>query len=570
MPPATALLLLPPALLVVAAAAGWCLRRGAPGAGRPLAAAAAWLAIVLLLAAWFGGGRAAQDLAAPFPIAGVPLVLRVDALTVYLWLVALTPAALLLTFQRRSGDEAALASLAVASALAALAAGSVVLTAFGVATTAGLALVALRQEDLTGTRTFWVALTGAWLLLAWTAVLLQVGSGTSAYTATPVTALQVPLAVLLAAAAVLCCGLVPWRSWVSDVWSRRRLEAGALAVALLVPLGFAPLVRTYGLGAGQLPAPQLNVALTALGALVVLAAAARAQAAPSRRAFLAEAVPLGGGVALLAIGLGTPLGMVAGLACLAGVGAAAGLAPLSADGRGPIVAAGVAVLVGVPPAVVFGGWLLAVQAAVEAGPAAGFAGLVAGVAWLVAVAGAARWARLPASADHAGPAPGWPGAAAGLVVALAAGIALTALLALLVIPAAAEQMPPTGPLARPSVAQADILGAAALSVSTASGGWASALLGGPLVVIGVAGAFVVRAVRGRPARAAREPAATPEPLIPNPLADSPARAGDRLRDLRLPAQYRSLLRPDLLERAGAGPPWFWLVVTAALAFAVTR
>lgn len=570
MSPATLLLLVPPGLLALAALAGWSWRSPARDAGRLPAAVAAWLAIAVVLGGWFAGGRAGQDVSTPLVIAGAPLVLRLDALTVYLWLVVLTPAALLLTFQRRTANQAALAALAAAAALATLAAGSVFVTAFGVATTAGLVLVLLSQEELTATRTYWTALTAAWLLLGWTAVLLQVTSGTSAYGAVPVTALHVPLVVLLAAAAALCSGLLPWRTWVSAVWSRRRLEAGTLAVALLVPVGFSPLVRTYGLGAGQLPSQQLNVALTALGALTMLCAAVRAQAAPSRRAFLAEAVPLGGGVALLGMGMGTPLGMVAGLACLAGLGAAAGLAPLAADGRGPVVAGAVAVLVGLPPAVVFGGWLLAAQAAVEAGGAVGFAVLVLGVAWLVAVAAAIRWARLPVTAPDTEPDPSPRGAMAGLAVALAAGVALTALLALLAIPAAAEVMPPTGRLARPAVSPADILGAAALSIATASGGWASALLGGPLVAIGLIAAIVLRAVRGRAPAASYEMRDDPEPLFREPLAGVPARALERVRAARLPEQYQSLFRPGLLERAGAGPPWFWVVVTLALAFAVTR
>ena len=571
MPPATTLLLVPPALLVLAALLGMCLRAAAPDAGRPAAAGAAWLALAVLVAAWFGGGRPAQDLTAGFTVAGAPLVVRVDALTVHLWLVVLTPVALLLTFQRRTGDQAALGALTAASALATLAAGSVLMTAFGLATTAGLVLVLLRLEDLTGTRSYWAALTGAWLLLAWTAVLLQVTSGTSAYGAVPVTALHVPLLVPLAAAAVLCSGLLPWRTWVSDAWSGPRLEAGTLAVALLVPVGFSPLVRAYGLGAGVLPSQQLNAALTFLGALAALGAAVRAQSAASRRAFLAEAVPLGAGVVLLALGLGTPLGMVAGLASLAGVGAAAGLAPLAADGRGPVVGAAVAVLVGVPPAVIFGGWLLASQAAVEAGGAAAFVGLVGGAAWVIAVAGASRWPRLPLTEPEVEPAPSPYGAAAGLAVALAAGIGLTALLALLTIPAAAEVMPATGRLARPAVLPADILGAGTLSVSTASGGWASALLGGPLVVIGVAAAAAVRAVRGRAAAGAVVPSdSAPEPLFSTPFAGLPEGAAAWFRAMRLPEQYRSLLRPSLLERAGSGPPWFWVLVTAALVFAVTR
>jgi len=570
MPPATALLLLPPALLALAAGAGWCLRPVAPHAGRPVTAAAAWLAIAALLGTWFGGGRAAQDLSAPLPVAGLPLVLRVDALTVFLWLAVLTPAALLLTFQRRTASRAAVAALAAAAALATLAAGSVAMTAFGLATTAGLVLVLLRQEELAGSGAYWAALSGAWLLLAWTAVVLQVTSGTSAYGAIPVTALQLPPAVLLAAAAVLASGLLPWRTWVSEAWSRRCLEAGTFAVALLVPVGFSPLVRTYAVGAGQLPSQQLNVALVALGAFVSLGAALRAQSAPSRRAFLAEAVPLGGGMALLGLGLGTPLGIVAGLACVAGLGAAAGLAPLSADARGPLVAAGVAVLVGVPPAAVFGGWLLAEQAALETGTAAGFAGLAAAVAWVVALAAAVRWARLPVTAPDTEAAPSPRGAAAALAVALAAGVGLTAVLALLVIPAAAEVMPPTGRLARPAVSAAEILGAGTLSVSTASGGWASALLGGPLVAIGLVGAVVLRAIRGRTEAAAAIAGTAPEPLLPMPVTSAPGRVVERIRAVRLPDQYRSLFRPALLERAGSGPPWFWVLVTAALAFVVTR
>src|SRR5215472_18420346 len=106
MPPATVLLLLPPGLMALAALVGWCLRPVAPDAGRPAAAVAAWLALAVLVVVWFAGARAAQDLAAGFPIAGAPLVLRLDALTVLLWVVVLTPVALLLTFQRRSGEQA--------------------------------------------------------------------------------------------------------------------------------------------------------------------------------------------------------------------------------------------------------------------------------------------------------------------------------------------------------------------------------------------------------------------------------------------------------------------------------
>src|SRR2546430_3131622 len=200
--------------------------------------------------------------------------------------------------------------------------------------------------------------------------------GTSAYGAVPVAALGVPLLALLALAAALCSGLLPWRTWVSDVWTRPRLEAGTLAVALLVPIGLFPLVRAYGMGAGQLPSAQAGLAMSALGAATCLGAGIRAQAASSRRGVLAEAVPFAAGMALLALGLGTPLGVAAAMTGLAALSVAAGLAPLAADGRGPLPVVALAVLAGVPPALLFGGWLLAVQGGLGGGGGRGgpFAG----------------------------------------------------------------------------------------------------------------------------------------------------------------------------------------------------
>ena len=578
MPLAT--LLLPPALLVAASVLGWALERVGLDAGRPAAAAAAWAALAVLAGGWFAGGRTPLDQATPVAVAGAPLILRLDAVTVLFWLTVLAPAALLLTFQRRtSGQAAALAGLAVAAALSALAAGSVVLTAFGLGLCASLVLVLLCQEEPGATRACWVAVTCAWLLLAWTAVLLEFAGGTSAYDAVPVTALGMPPLALLALAALLCSGLLPWRTWVSEAWSRGRLEAGSLAVALLVPIGLSPLVRAYGLGAGQLPGARLGQVLTALGAAAALGAAVRAQAASSRRGVLAEAVPFAGGMALVALGLGTPLGMVAALTGLAAMGAAAGLAPLAADGRGPLVGIAIALLAGAPPALLFGGWLLAVQAALEAGGASALLGLAAAAAWLLALAAAARAARLPVAPPDADPAPSPSGVLAGVTVALVGGVGLTSLLAFFAIPAAAEVMPPTGRAVQSAVSPAAILGASTLTVSTASGGWAAVLLAGPLVALGVAGAVVARALRiGRPgagvvplASGAEPLASGAEPLFEPPLSGVPARAAGRLRGLRLPEQYRSLFRPALLEQALAdGRPWFWVVATVVLAIAVTR
>lgn len=569
MPLAT--LLLPPALLVAAAVAAWCLERAGLDGGRPTAAAAAWAALAVLLVGWFAAGRTPLDQPTPVAIAGAPLILRLDAVTVLTWLSVLAPAALLLTFQRRSPGQAALAALATAAALATLAAGSLVLTAFGLGLCASLVLVLLCQEELGAMRAYWVALTGAWLLLAWTSVLLQQVGGTSAYDSVPVTALGIPSMALLTMAALLCSGILPWRTWVSAAWSRSRLEAGSLAVALLVPVGLVPLLRAYGLGAGQQPSVLLGQVLTALGAAAALGAAVRAQAAASRRGVLAEAVPFSAGMTLAALGVGTPLGVVAALTGLAAVGAAAGLAPLAADDRGPVVAVAIAVLAGVPPALPFGGWLLGLQAALEAGDVPAFLGLAMAAAWLLALAAAARAARLPASPPGVEPAPSAPGALAGVVLALAGGVVLTALLAFLAIPAAAEVMP-AGRAVQSAVSPAAILSASTLAVGTASGGWAAALLAGPLIALGLVGAAVARALRAeRPPAAVVPLASGAEPLFEPPLAGAPGRAAERLRRLQLPEQYRSLFRPAQLELALTDArPWFWVVATAVLAIAVTR
>ncbi|HXM56957.1 MAG TPA: hypothetical protein VOB72_16270, partial [Candidatus Dormibacteraeota bacterium] len=425
MPLAT--LLLPPVLLALAAVAGWTLERAGVDAGRVPAAAAAWLGLAIVAAAWFGGGRAALEQTTPLSVAGAVLVLRLDAVTVLFWLAVLAPAGLLLTFQRRSAGQAALAALAVAAALGALAAGSLAFTAFGLATCAGLVLVLLGQEEPPAQRQMALALTAAWLLLAWTTVLLQAAGGTSTYGAVPVTALGVPLLALLALAAVLGSGLLPWRTWVSDVWTRPRLEAGTLGVALLVPIGIFPLVRAYGMGAGQLPSAQVGLALSALGAATALGAGIRGQAASTRRGVLAEAVPFAAGMALLALGLGTPLGVVAAMTGLAALSVAAGLAPLAADGRGPLPVVALAVLAGVPPALLFGGWLLAVQSALEAGGVAAFLGMAAAAAWLLALAAAVRAVRLPVAPADVDPTSSPAGAATGVAVALAGGVAVTAL-----------------------------------------------------------------------------------------------------------------------------------------------
>lgn len=580
---ALATLLLPAAVLAVSAA----FSRGADLAGvdlgRHIVAAAAWLALALLAGAWLASGRGLVEFAPGSTTAVAPLRLRMDAVVVLFQVAVLVPAALLLTFQRRSSREAGIAALAVAAALVSLEGGSLLWTAIGLGVCISLVLIYLHREEQRGTGQFWVVQTIAWLLLVWTAVLLDAAGGTSVYGAIPVTALRLPAFTVMTAAAVLCSGVLPWRTWVSEVWTRRRLEAGTLAIALLVPIGFYLFVRAYGMGAGQWPASQANLLVAAIGAAAALGSAVRAQAAATRRGFLAEAVPLASGLALLALGLGTPLALVAALTGVVALSIVAGLAPLVPTDRGPLALLAIAVPAGAPPTVAFGSWLLTVQAALEAGVVPAFLGLAGAAAWLLGLAAAARAIRLPDVPAGSAPQGSRLGSLVASTVAVGAGIALTLVIALLAIPAATEVMPPAPAQSAGAggVSQAAILGAGSLGVSTASGGWSPALLAGPLVLLALAAVGAARVSRWRASPTSVPEAALPPPvmeldpppapLFTPPLAPLPDRAVGWLKTLRLPAQYRSLFRPALMERAVArSRPWLWAAVTVVMTIAVTR
>src|SRR5262249_15080921 len=390
----------------------------------------------VLAAAWLAGGRGLVEFAPGITTAVAPLRLRIDAVVVLFQVAVLLPAALLLTFQRRSSRESAIAALAAGGALVSLEGGSLLWTAIGLGVCISLVLIHLHQEEQRGSGQFWLVQTTAWLLLVWTAVLRDAAGGTSVYGAIPVTSLRLPAFAVLTAAAVLCSGVLPWRSWVSEAWTRRRLEAATLAIALLVPIGFYLLVRAYGIGAGQWPAGQANVVVAAIGAAAALGAAVRAQAATTRRGFLAEAVPLASGLALLAVGLGTPLGLVAGLTAALALSWGPGFALWPAADRGPVALLALAVLAGAPPTVVFGSWLLSMQAAIEAGAVQAFFGLAGVAAWLLGLAAATRAVRLPEVSADAGPHGSRAGSLVTSAAAVAAGVGLTLVVAGLGIPPA--------------------------------------------------------------------------------------------------------------------------------------
>ena len=546
---------LPALVLGAAALLTWVAGAAGLRVGRTVAAASSWLALAVLCALWLPG-RATAELAGPNLIPGARLILRLDAVSFAFGLCVLIPAVLLLSFQRRGWRESGAAALTVAAALLAVLADGILSTSLFLGTAATLLLVQLRADHPRATEVYWPALIGGWLALVWAGVALEVLSGTAVYTAVPVTALTSAMFLLLVAAAALGSGLVPWRPWTAEIWDRPRLYVGSLAVALLFPIGFYVLVRAYAAGGGRWPSPWLNIAVAAGAALIALTSALRAQAAANRRQFLAEALPGLGGFALLAFAFGTPTGITAGVVTLLAASVLAALLPLLPETEqsraAPLL---LALVAGIPPATTFAARALVVQSGFEAGGGWGFLAVAAALAWLLGFAGAARAGLLPATGRGAEPGGSAAGAGLATLILLAGGALVGVLVAQVGLPATAEvvSVPPGA------------VGGGLVAVVSAAGGWAAIALGLPLLLLVMIPVVAVR----RPRAAA--PATAPPPLLPLPWTAVQGRARNRLRSLRIPEQYRSLVNPRAVEAAmGRGQPLLWAVLLLALAVAVNR
>ncbi len=547
------LVVLAPVLLPIASAAVLtALGLAGVRTGRLIAGAGAWAAVAALLVAWLSV-RATQEVNLGPLGYGSTLDLRIDAVAFVFGMLVLVPSAVLLTVQPRTWQEMTVASLGVAAAMGAIEAGGVVLTALAGGTAATLAVVELDTEDVHAPRPRWGVLLAAWLALSWAGAILQVRAGTAAYSAVPVSALTVPVFALLAAAGLMASGLFPWRSWPAQVWSRPSLRAAGLVVAMLYPLGFYLLVRAYEMGDGRYPHPLFNVALASIGVLVALGAAVRAQGAATRRQFLGEVVPGLGGFALMTVALGTPVGLVAGLATLAGAAAMTACLSLLPDRAGPASLVAIAAAAGLPPGLAFGARVVGIESTFEAGDFLGLIGIAGAITWVVWVVAAARAIGIPAGRGHPTTEtfPRIAMAIAGLT--LVAGPALAAFQTSFVNPAQAQVMPlPTGSL-----------GGGFTAVVTVSTVLPTLALFAPLLVIGVvayglAGTSLIR-TQPRPA------------LLSMPGAALIERLRKAAREASVPEQYRSIVDLRALETAAAGGrPVLWLAALVALAFAITR
>ena len=513
--------------------------------------AGAWGAVLALLIIWVPL-RATQELNLGPLGYGANFQLRLDAVAFGFGLMVLLPAALVLTLQPRTWQESTVALLGVGAAMGAIEAGSVVLTALAGGTAATLAVVQLDAEDARAPRPRWSMLLAAWLALSWAGAILQIRGGTASYAALPVSALTVPVFSLIALGALMASGLVPWRSWPSQVWSRPSLRAAGLVVATLYPLGLYLLVRAYDMGGGRYPHAALNVILSVVGVLVALGAAMRAQSASTRRDFLGEVIPGIGGFALMSVALGTPLGLVAGLITLAAAAAITACLSLLPDRTGPASLVAIAAAVGLPPGIVFGARILGIESTFEAGDFYGLIGIAGAVTWVLWIVAGARAIGLPGGRGR----PineSFPRVALGIAaLTLAAGPALAVFQYL---------------FAR---AQADVMPAAPGAVS---GGFTSVVtvstvlpvvaLFVPLLIIAVLayGAATTAVIRTQPR----------PPLFTIPGAGAVARVRSVLVAASVPEQYRSIVNPRALEAAAAaGQPLLWLASLAALGFAITR
>ena len=520
--------------------------------GRVVPALGAWSCVAALLAVWIPV-RSSVELTLGQLGYGSSFDLRVDAVSLAFGLMVAAPAAFLLTLQPRTWAESAISLLALASAMAALEAGGVVLTGIAGGTAATLAIVLLETEDPRAFRPSWATVLAGWLALTWAGVLLQVRGGTAVFSAVPVATVTGPIFTLIAFAALLTSCLFPWRAWPSQIWSRASLRAAGVTVATLFPLGFYLLVRAYELGDGRYPHVLFNVGLSALGVVIAFGAAARAQAAATRREFLGEVIPFFGGFALTAIATGTALGLVAGIVILAtAVTLVAGMAILP-DGASVASLVTIAAAVGLPPGIAFGSRLIAVEASFEAGDFVGLIGIAGIAAWAALMVGGARAIGIPGGRGHPATETFPRVALAVALSTLIAGPALAAVQLGFADPVAAEVMPGT----------ASSLGGGLISIVTVSSVVPVLTLFVPMLVL----ALILYAVVGTSTIQTQSRPA----LFPAPAAGAAERLRAAFKSLTVPEQYRSIFSIREFELAASGgKPALWLAALLALGFAVTR
>jgi hypothetical protein len=291
------------------------------------------------------GGPLSQPLYEP--LAGIQLAYRVDHLGLFFAITGIGIGTLqalpwITRPRARTGRGPAWILLAQFGMVTAVLAGELESMAAGwslaVATLVLLVLLQRRLEpplSMDGPASRFVAIqASAALLLLAGAVAAETGAGTGAFDSIPVSAFNIRVYVLLAAAPVvalvtldlLCRAL------------RRPLVAALAASTVVIPMSACVLFRLYDLGGGRLPDARLNALLVLVGGMTVLGFSASSLWAVDLGAAVVRLAQAAAGYSLAAAGAGTALGLtVLALAPLSlGLGLSALLALVEAGhGRLP-------------------------------------------------------------------------------------------------------------------------------------------------------------------------------------------------------------------------------------------
>jgi hypothetical protein len=262
-----------------------------------------------------------------------------------------------------------------------------------------------------------------------------------------------------------------------------------------------------------------------------------------------------GGFGLMAIGIGTPLGLAAAVTTVLAAAVLAGTLPLVPPARGRIGLLVVAAAVGLPPTLGFAARLLDLEAGFEASGIYSSLAVALAVAWLLSIAGGARaLAALPRGDAEAG---SRSGAAIGVAAAAAGGLLAGLLEVRVVIPAVSEVIP-----FPPSA-----LSGGGVSLVTATGAWPAVALAIPALLLAVLVLLLSRdSGLGAPARTE-----TREPFFRLPLRDLGDRVRTGLAGLRVPEEYQSLFNaPAIAAAVTGGSPLLWLAVAAIVTLLALR
>jgi hypothetical protein len=440
------------------------------------------------------------------------------------------------------------------SGLLAIESGGLLVSAIGLGTAATVLLALMERDPAPVPSSFRLVLPAASILIVWAGVLAQTDSATDRWAALPPTLIASAFGLVPLVAGLLLTGFLPGLSWSSHLETGSRRSVALLGVAVMIPVGFYYLSRFHGSATGGLPAGWLEGGESAVGLVALGIAAMRAQAAKTPAQYFGDLVGALSGLALLGLGSGSTLGLVATMTTIPAIVLVLALVPLLPAGRPRLLAFTAALAVGAPPSLVFTAWLLTIQNGIELGGPLALVAVAAGLGWLILAFAGARAAHLKGGQADEG--------SRAARIAIGGGLVGGSLL--VGWPQSAILVPMLAASASGGEFRASYAGFASASGAfpALSIGIVILLLGGLLMVI------------GRGSDRGHSPAPLAAPLAIPPLISIPGRlvASSLLgRFPRLALGELGLPRPTGAEAVMArGSIWFWIVLFGVLAYVTRR